>query len=58
VPENYPQFSGGEPSLNTTALEIAAKHWQHGIIYTNGIKKGAGACTISHCDFDLGCEGQ
>src|SRR5215212_5184770 len=21
------------------ALEIAAKHWQHGIIYTNGIKK-------------------
>ena len=37
--ENYPRFSGGEPSLNTTALEIAAKHWQHGIIYTNGIKK-------------------
>jgi hypothetical protein len=31
--------SPAAPSLNTTALEIAAKHWQHGIIYTNGIKK-------------------
>ena len=36
---NYPEFSGGEPSLNPVALEVAAKYWQHGIIYTNGIKK-------------------
>lgn len=36
---NYPQFSGGEPSLNPAALQVAAKHWEHGIIYTNGVKK-------------------
>src|ERR1700742_3621324 len=36
---NYPVFSGGEPSLNPTALRAAAKYWTSGIIYTNGIKK-------------------
>lgn len=36
---NYPQFSGGEPSLNRDALAAAARHWDSGIIYTNGIKK-------------------
>jgi hypothetical protein len=36
---NYPVFSGGEPSLNPTALQTAAKYWTGGIIYTNGIKK-------------------
>src|SRR5947209_6651780 len=36
---NYPQFSGGEPSLNVDALRIAAKHWSNGIIYTNGARK-------------------
>jgi MoaA/NifB/PqqE/SkfB family radical SAM enzyme len=36
---NYPQFSGGEPSLNTRALRIAAQHWSAGIIYTNGVKR-------------------
>jgi hypothetical protein len=36
---NYPIFSGGEPSLNPTALLVAARYWSSGIIYTNGIKK-------------------
>ncbi len=35
---NYPVFSGGEPSLNPTALRVAAQYWTGGIIYTNGIK--------------------
>ena len=36
---NYPVFSGGEPSLNPTALKVAARYWTGGIVYTNGIKK-------------------
>ncbi len=36
---NYPLFSGGEPSLNSTALRIAGKYWKNGIIYTNGMRK-------------------
>ena len=36
---NYPQFSGGEPSLNLEALRIAAQHWASGIVYTNGVRK-------------------
>lgn len=36
---NYPQFSGGEPSLNRDALAVAARHWSSGIVYTNGLKK-------------------
>jgi len=36
---NYPVFSGGEPSMNPTALRIAAKYWNSGIVYTNGNRK-------------------
>lgn len=36
---NYPVFSGGEPSLNPTALITAAKYWPQGIIYTNGNRR-------------------
>lgn len=35
---NYPIFSGAEPSLNQAPLHVAARHWRHGAVFTNGIK--------------------
>jgi MoaA/NifB/PqqE/SkfB family radical SAM enzyme len=35
----YPIFSGAEPSLNQAPLRIAARHWRHGAVFTNGIKR-------------------
>ena len=36
---NYPIFSGAEPSLNQKPLEIAARHWDNGAVFTNGTKR-------------------
>lgn len=36
---NYPIFSGAEPSLDQNPLHIAARYWQHGAVFTNGIKR-------------------
>ena len=36
---NYPIFSGAEPSLNQRPLEIAARHWDNGAVFTNGTKR-------------------
>lgn len=36
---NYPHFAGGEPSLRLDVLEVAAKYWKQGAIYTNGLIK-------------------
>ncbi len=36
---NYPVLSGGEPSLNPVALRSAARFWNQGMVYTNGVKK-------------------
>ncbi len=36
---NYPVLSGGEPSLNPVALKSAARLWDQGLVYSNGVKK-------------------
>jgi hypothetical protein len=33
---NYPHFAGAEPALVQGRLRIAWKHWQRGLVYTNG----------------------
>lgn len=33
---NYPHFAGAEPALVKGKLDIAAKYWQTGLVYTNG----------------------
>lgn len=33
---NYPHFAGAEPALVQNRLRIAHRHWQRGLVYTNG----------------------
>ncbi|MGB5340123.1 MAG: radical SAM protein, partial [Gammaproteobacteria bacterium] len=33
---NYPYFAGGEPALEQDRLRIAARHFNRGMIFTNG----------------------
>jgi len=35
----YPHFAGAEPALVQDRLRVAAEHWQHGLIYSNGTVK-------------------
>lgn len=36
---NYPHFAGAEPALVQDRLRLAWRHWQQGLVYTNGTVK-------------------
>lgn len=36
---NYPHFAGAEPALVQDRLHLAWRHWQRGLVYTNGTKR-------------------